>query len=57
MGSRMEAQAQLHELLHQVLETELGGIAVYEEAIRAARHDALRAEWQRYLEHYPYQTR
>lgn len=50
MGSRMEAQAQLHELLHQALETELGGIAVYEEAIRSARHDALRAEWQRYLE-------
>jgi hypothetical protein len=50
MASQMHTQAQLHELLHQALETELGGIAVCEEAIRSARNESLRAEWQRYLD-------
>ncbi len=50
MANQMQTRAQLHELLHQALETELGGIAVYEEAIRSARNDTLRMEWQRYLE-------
>jgi rubrerythrin len=42
---------QLHELLYQVLETEQGGITVYETAIKCALDDDLRAEWEEYLEH------
>jgi hypothetical protein len=34
---------QLHEVLYQVLETEQGGIAVYETAIKCALEDDLRA--------------
>jgi hypothetical protein len=36
--------------LFQALETEHGGIAVYETAIRCAVNDDLRAEWEEYLE-------
>ncbi|HEX6945240.1 MAG TPA: hypothetical protein VF196_03535 [Casimicrobiaceae bacterium] len=39
----------VHDLLCQALETELGGIRVYEAAIACAMHDELRDEWQRYL--------
>ena len=41
---------QLHELLYQALETEVGGIAVYQTAIRCARNKDLKKEWQEYLE-------
>jgi len=41
---------QLHELLYQALETEQGGIKVYETAIRCARNRDLKAEWEEYLE-------
>jgi hypothetical protein len=41
---------QLHELLYQALETEIGGIAVYETAIGCAVNDELKEEWQEYLE-------
>ena len=41
---------QLHELLYQALETEMGGIAVYETAIGCALNDELKEEWQGYLE-------
>ncbi len=40
---------QVHELLLQALETERGGIKVYENAIKAAINDDLRKEWQDYL--------
>lgn len=43
-------QAQLHELLYQALETELGGIKIYESAITCAINDELRKEWGEYLE-------
>lgn len=43
-------QAQLRELLHQALETERGGIRVYETALRCARNEDLRKEWKEYLE-------
>lgn len=42
--------AQLKELLLQALQTEQGGIAVYETAIRCAVNDDLRGEWEEYLE-------
>lgn len=41
---------QLNELLYQALETETGGIAVYQTAIRCAVNDELKEEWQEYLE-------
>lgn len=41
---------QLHELLYQALETEAGGVQVYETAIRCAVNEDLKQEWQNYLE-------
>lgn len=41
---------QLNELLYQALETELGGIQVYENAIRCAVNEDLKKEWTEYLE-------
>ena len=43
-------RAQLEELLYQSLETEIGGIAVYETAITCAVNDDLRKEWTEYLQ-------
>ena len=42
--------AQVHELLYQALETELGGVQVYQTAIRCAVNQDLREEWEKYLE-------
>ena len=42
--------AQVSELLYQSLETELGGVQVYETALRCAVNDDLRKEWQEYLD-------
>lgn len=41
---------EVHELLHQCLETELGGVEVYATALRCVQSDELREEWQRYSE-------
>jgi hypothetical protein len=41
----------VHELLYQALETELGGVQIYETAIRCAQNDDLRKEWQGYHDH------
>jgi rubrerythrin len=41
-------QDQVHELLYQALETELGGVQIYEAALRCAKNDDLRKEWQGY---------
>jgi rubrerythrin len=43
-------RAQLDELMLQALETELGGTAVYETAVKCAIDDDLRSEWEEYLE-------
>jgi hypothetical protein len=40
----------LHSLLYEALETELGGVAVYETALACALNEDLRDEWQKYLE-------
>jgi hypothetical protein len=40
----------LHELLYQALETERGGIEVYEAAVGCAQNDDLRKEWGKYLD-------
>ncbi len=42
--------AQVTELLYQALETELGGVQVYETAIRCTVNEDLREEWEGYLE-------
>jgi hypothetical protein len=43
-------EEQLHDLLYQALETELGGVQVYQAALACALNDDLRGEWQHYLE-------
>ena len=40
--------AQVEELLYQALETELGGVQVYEMAISCAVNDDLHKEWEKY---------
>lgn len=42
--------AQVRELLYQALETEIGGVQIYEEAVRCAVNEDLKMEWQKYLE-------
>jgi rubrerythrin len=39
---------QLAELLLQMLETEQGGVKVYETALRCVRNDELKEEWEKY---------
>ena len=41
---------QIHELLYQALETELGGELIYKTAISCAISNELKEEWQGYLE-------
>jgi rubrerythrin len=43
-------EEQLHELLYQALETEIGGVQVYETAVRCAVNEELKEEWKEYLE-------
>ena len=40
----------MEELLYQALETERGGIKIYETAVRCAKNDDLKKEWGEYLE-------
>ena len=40
---------QVDELLYQALETEIGGVQVYTNAIQCAVNEDLREEWQKYL--------
>jgi rubrerythrin len=40
----------LHDLLLQALETEMGGVQVYQRALRCVKNDALREEWEKYLD-------
>jgi hypothetical protein len=42
-------QEQLHELLYQMLETEMGGVLVYQTALQCAQNSELRSEWEEYL--------
>ena len=43
-------EEQLNELLYQALETELGGVQIYETAVRCAVNEDLKEEWEKYLE-------
>ncbi|HET6770839.1 MAG TPA: hypothetical protein VFH75_04295 [Actinomycetota bacterium] len=40
----------VHELLFQALETEQGGVQVYQKALQCVVNDDLKKEWQKYLE-------
>ena len=42
---------QIAELLYQALETEEGGVKIYETALKCAQNEDLREEWEEYLEH------
>ena len=48
--SRAPDEAQIQELLYQALETELGGVKIYETALRCAQNDDLQREWGEYLD-------
>ena len=41
---------QVHELLYQALETEQGGIQIYQMAVRCALNTDLKKEWKEYLD-------
>jgi rubrerythrin len=41
---------QLHELLLQALETEMGGVQVYQTALNCMVNEDLKNEWEKYLE-------
>jgi rubrerythrin len=41
---------QINELLYQALETELGGVQIYETAVQCAVNDDLKKEWSKYLD-------
>jgi rubrerythrin len=43
-------KSQLHELLYQALETEIGGIEIYTEALKCVVDEDLRGEWEEYLQ-------
>lgn len=43
-------QDQLHELLYQALETEIGGVEIYTTALQCVVNADLKEEWQEYLD-------
>jgi rubrerythrin len=44
------ARNEVNELLYQALETEIGGVQVYEAAVQCAVNEDLKKEWTEYLE-------
>ena len=44
-------EEQVHELLYQALQTEMGGVEVYRTALRCVQNPELKEEWEEYLEH------
>jgi rubrerythrin len=44
------ARNQVNELLYQALETEMGGVQIYQAAVACAINDDLKKEWTEYLE-------
>jgi hypothetical protein len=44
-------ETQIHELLCQALETEMGGVEIYRTALECALNEELKEEWEEYLEH------
>jgi rubrerythrin len=39
-------EEQIHELLYQALETEMGGVEVYQTALRCVENEELKEEWK-----------
>ena len=50
MKRKSYIKKQLHELLYQALETERGGIKIYQVALSCALDEDLKSEWEDYLE-------
>lgn len=50
MKKKPYIKKQMHELLYQALETERGGIKIYETALSCAKNKELKGEWEEYLE-------
>lgn len=50
MKKKPYIKKQLHELLYQALETERGGVKIYETALTCAQNEDLTDEWEEYLE-------
>jgi hypothetical protein len=50
MAKKAVERGQLEELLYQALETEMGGVTIYETALTCAVNDDLKKEWTEYLE-------
>jgi rubrerythrin len=50
MKKKPYVKKQLHELLYQALETERGGIKIYQTALLCVQNRDLKTEWQEYLE-------
>jgi hypothetical protein len=44
-------QEKLNALLYEMLETEMGGVQVYQTALRCVQNEELKKEWEEYLEH------
>src|SRR5262249_15500459 len=49
-GAGLMNEQQMQELLYQALQTEMGGVEVYETALRCVQNDELKEEWEEYLE-------
>jgi rubrerythrin len=49
LGARISKE-QVQELLCQALETEIGGVQIYETAVRCAQNEELKEEWNQYLD-------
>ena len=43
-------EEQMRELLYQALQTEMGGVEIYQTALRCALNEELKEEWEEYLE-------
>lgn len=50
MQNKTYIKKQLHELLYQALETERGGLKIYQTALTCAQNQDLKTEWQEYLD-------
>lgn len=50
MKKKAYNKKQLHELLYQSLETERGGLRIYETALSCVLNEDLKTEWQEYFE-------
>ncbi|MBB1592887.1 hypothetical protein [Achromobacter sp. UMC46] len=50
MKNKAGSAQQINELLYQALETEIGGLSVYETAVSCAINEDLKKEWKEYLE-------